>query len=92
MDPLTYVRLFTHVFVHSNWSHFRNNFLTILLIGPMIEEKYGTMNLLYMFLITAGIMIYLSINKILKTAISINKYIYIILGIITGVVVVFFTL
>jgi membrane associated rhomboid family serine protease len=27
----------------------------MLLIGPMIEEKYGTMNLLIMMLITAGI-------------------------------------
>ena len=30
-------------------------FLYILLIGPMIEEKYGTFNLLIMMLITAGI-------------------------------------
>ena len=27
----------------------------MLLIGPMIEEKYGTINLLIMMLITAGI-------------------------------------
>ena len=30
-----------------------NNFLYILLVGPMIEEKYGSMNLLFMILITA---------------------------------------
>ena len=30
-----------------------NNFLTILLIGQMIEEKYGSINLLYMIGITA---------------------------------------
>ena len=30
-----------------------NNFLYILLIGPMIEEKYGSKNLVIMILITA---------------------------------------
>lgn len=55
LNPLTYIRLFTHVLGHQNWRHFSNNFLYILLIGPMIEEKYGTLNLLWMILITAGI-------------------------------------
>lgn len=54
-NPLTYIRLFTHVIGHMNWKHFSSNFLYILLIGPMIEEKYGTINLLIMILITAGI-------------------------------------
>ena len=39
-NPLTYLRLITHIFGHASWSHFMNNFLYILLIGPMIEEKY----------------------------------------------------
>lgn len=52
-DPLTYIRAFTHVIGHSSWSHFMNNFLYILLIGPMIEEKYGSINLIVMILITA---------------------------------------
>ena len=55
LNPLTYVRLFTHALGHADWKHFSNNFLYILLIGPMIEEKYGTMNLLVMMLITAGV-------------------------------------
>ena len=54
-NPLTYKRMFTHIFGHSDWKHFSGNFLYILLIGPMIEEKYGTINLLIMILITAGI-------------------------------------
>ena len=33
-NPLTYVRLFTHVIGHENWRHFSSNFLYILLIGP----------------------------------------------------------
>ena len=32
-----------------------NNFLYILLIGPMVEEKYGSINLIIMILVTAGV-------------------------------------
>lgn len=52
-NPITYLRMFTHILGHSNYNHFKNNFLYILLIGPMIEEKYGSINLLKMILITA---------------------------------------
>ena len=52
-NPLTYIRMFTHTIGHINLDHLINNFLIILLIGPMIEEKYGSINLLIMFLITA---------------------------------------
>ena len=52
-NPLTYVRLFTHSIGHKDWSHLVSNFLYILLIGPMIEEKYGSLNLLVMLLITS---------------------------------------
>ena len=54
-NPLTYLRLITHIFGHASWSHFMNNFLYILLIGPMIEEKYGSINLINMILSTAVI-------------------------------------
>ena len=47
-NPLTYVRLVTHAIGHENWNHFMNNFLTILLVGPMLEEKYGSIPLLEM--------------------------------------------
>ena len=53
LNPLTYVRLVTHIFGHANWQHFMNNFLYILLIGPMIEEKYGSYKLMIMILVTA---------------------------------------
>lgn len=55
LNPLTYVRFFSHAIGHQDFKHFANNFLYILLIGPMIEEKYGTINLLIMMLITAGV-------------------------------------
>lgn len=54
-NPLMYVRLFTHVLGHANWSHYINNMLLILLLGPILEEKYGSKNLLEMIAITAFI-------------------------------------
>ena len=55
LNPLTYVRLFTHILGHRDWRHFSNNYLKILLLGPLIEEKYGSINFLIMILITAFI-------------------------------------
>ena len=52
-NPLTYIRLFTHSIGHIDLSHLIHNFLFILLIGPMIEEKYGSINLIVMLLITS---------------------------------------
>ena len=53
LNPLTYLRLFTHSIGHKDIDHLISNFLYILLIGPMIEEKYGSINLLIMLLITS---------------------------------------
>ena len=52
-NPLTYFRMIGHIFGHSDWNHFMNNFMIILLVGPMIEEKYGSYNLLIMIGVTA---------------------------------------
>lgn len=54
-DPLSYVRVFTHILGHSNFEHFFNNFLIILIVGPMLEEKYGSKMLLALIVITAFI-------------------------------------
>lgn len=53
LNPLTYIRMFTHCIGHKDWDHLVSNFLYILLVGPMIEEKYGSINLIIMFLITS---------------------------------------
>lgn len=50
---LFYIRLFGHVLGHANWEHFINNFLIILILGPMLEEKYGSKRLLIMMAATA---------------------------------------
>jgi len=52
-DPLMYLRLITHALGHANMSHFLNNFIIILLVGPMLEEKYGHKWMIIMMLVTA---------------------------------------
>jgi len=54
-DPLTYLRLFTHVLGHSGFAHLVNNMAYILLLGPALEEKYGWKNLLLVILVTGVI-------------------------------------
>ena len=41
-DPMQYVRLLSHCIVHQDMTHYTGNFLLILAIGPLVEEKYGS--------------------------------------------------
>lgn len=52
-NPLTYLRFFTHVFGHADMAHFFGNMMTFVLIGPMLEEKYGTKDLSIIMAVTA---------------------------------------
>ena len=55
LDPLFYVRLVGHVLGHSGWEHFLGNMLLLLVVGPPLEEKYGSRTLLVGIVITAVI-------------------------------------
>ena len=50
-----WVSILTHAMGHKNWQHLISNFTFILLIGPMLEENYGSNELLIMIIITAAI-------------------------------------
>ena len=52
---MDYFRLFSHALGHANWEHLVGNFSFILLIGPILEEKYGSGNLTIMMFLTATI-------------------------------------
>ena len=52
-DPMQYLRLFTHVLIHADTAHYAGNFMMILAIGPMVEEKYGSKRLCLMIAKTA---------------------------------------
>lgn len=54
-SPMTYVRLFTHILGHAGWEHFIGNMAYILLLGPMLEEKYGSARVLQVIAITAAV-------------------------------------
>jgi len=52
-DPLTYVRMVGHVLGHSGYAHYMGNMMLLLVIGPPLEEKYGSARLLFCILVTA---------------------------------------
>ncbi len=53
VNPATYIRFFGHVVGHAGWNHFVGNIMMILVVGPLLEEKYGSSNILFVILSTA---------------------------------------
>lgn len=52
-NPAWYFRIFSHSMGHASMDHLMGNLAFILLLGPIVEEKYGSKNLLIMFFTTA---------------------------------------
>jgi membrane associated rhomboid family serine protease len=52
-SALSILTLFTHVIGHASIEHLMGNLTFILLLGPIVEEKYGDSKTLFMMLITA---------------------------------------
>lgn len=48
-----YTGLVGHIFAHANWQHYIGNFMLILLVGPLLEERFGSGRLLVMIGVTA---------------------------------------
>lgn len=53
LSPLTYIRFFGHVVGHAGWEHFFGNIMMLLVVGPLLEEKYGSSNIFFVILSTA---------------------------------------
>lgn len=51
-SPLTYLRFFTHVLGHAGWEHFIGNMTYLLLLGPLLEEKYSSLKILEIIAVT----------------------------------------
>ena len=87
LNPMTYIRMFTHCIGHKDLDHLIGNFLYILLVGPMIEEKYGSINLIIMFALTSLVIALFNIiftnNRILGA--SGNVYMLIVLSSFTNI-------
>lgn len=53
LSPWTYVRFIGHIFGHAGWEHFIGNIMMILVVGPLLEEKYGSSSILFAIVTTA---------------------------------------
>lgn len=54
-SPFTYLRFFGHVFGHLDISHLTGNLMMLLILGPMLEERYGGKILTAVIAVTAFI-------------------------------------
>lgn len=52
-NPFSILTLVTHVIGHASIEHLLGNMTFILLVGPIIEEKYGSPKTMVMMLLTA---------------------------------------
>ena len=52
-NPVSLITLFTHVIGHASLEHLIGNLTFVLLLGPIIEEKFGDRRTLFMMVLTA---------------------------------------
>ena len=52
-EPLTWFRFFGHVLGHSGYAHYIGNMVLILVLGPNLEDRFGSWNVLWAILFTA---------------------------------------
>ncbi len=52
-NPFSYLRLISYTLAHANSVHLFSNISLILLLGPMVEEKYGMKRVIFMMFVTA---------------------------------------
>lgn len=53
LHPLTYIRMIGHIFGHADWNHFMGNMTLLLVVGPLLEEKYGSDKIILVIAVTA---------------------------------------
>ena len=53
LSIMTYPRFLTYIFGHQGWEHFASNMVYILLLGPMLEEKYKSKMMIAVIAVTA---------------------------------------
>lgn len=87
-NPLTYVRFVGYAFGHASWDHYLGNMVTLLLVGPLLEEKYGSRKLAIVMLFTAvitGILSFIIFPHVQLLGASGIVFAFILLASITGV-------
>lgn len=53
LDPLTYIRFFGHALGHADLDHYMGNMMYLLIVGPLLEEKYGSKSIVLVMVVTA---------------------------------------
>ena len=86
-NPMTYIRFILHVFGHLGWGHFIGNASYLLLLGPMLEEKYGSDRIIIVIAITAlatGLINYIFFENVALCGASGVVFAFIVLASFTG--------
>lgn len=52
-SPADWFRLFSHVLGHADWAHLSGNLAFVLLLGPILEARFGGRTMLLLILATA---------------------------------------
>lgn len=52
LNPMSWLRCFSHTIGHVSWQHFFSNMMYLILLGPILEEKYGKKVLVSVILCT----------------------------------------
>lgn len=52
-SPMFFVRIVCHVLGHANFAHFFGNMSLLLIIGPQVERRYGSADILVSIIFTA---------------------------------------
>ena len=52
-DPFTYLRFFLHVLGHTDVVHYFSNVCLLLVLGPIVESRYKSRNVLLSVVVTA---------------------------------------
>lgn len=55
LNPFNLFRLFSYPLGHASWMHFMGNFMFIVPIGQLVEERYGSKRLMMMAASTAAV-------------------------------------
>lgn len=87
-NPFTYVRMIGHAIGHASWAHLTGNMMMILLLGPILEEKYGSKDILFVMIATAfvtGLVHFLFFKGVMLLGASGIVFAFILLSSVTGI-------
>jgi len=52
LDPLSYISVFSHMFMHAGWFHFLSNMWVLFIFGDNVEDRLGSIRYLIFYLLS----------------------------------------